>query len=128
MAGLKPSESETLNQAVHREWTTEVGLSDFKGVEFSIRTPNCMPLSSSERTEKRLELTVGPEEISFSDFVRRGWKREAGGRAARAESDEDWSKRKVSALRFSPSTYFDDKYVFVMSTPCPVRGSNQSCV
>jgi hypothetical protein len=93
---------------VERVWAEE---SDFKGIELAVRSPNCRALNSGERTEKRLELRLGPEVMSFEEFVESGWRREneANKKQDKEEEEEGWTSKLVPALRFRPSDYYDDR-------------------
>ena len=76
-----------------------------------VKTPNCETFDDAAST-KELTVSLGPEEISFWDFVRQGWRREnvrPGSASGEANLADGWISKSAPALRFRPSDYFDSR-------------------
>lgn len=94
-----------------REWEGDK-VEGFKGSELQVRTPNCTALDAASENPKELTVSLGPDEVSFSEFVRLGWRREnvrPGACGVAAAGEEGWTSKSAPALRFRPSQYFDSR-------------------
>ena len=83
------------------------------GLEVEVKTPNCETFDDAAST-KELTVSLGPEEISFWDFVRQGWRREnarPGSTSDEANLADGWTSKSAPALRFRPSDYFYSRLV-----------------
>ena len=81
------------------------------GLEVEVKTPNCTTLDAAS-SAKELTVSLGPEEVSFWDFVRQGWRREnvrPGSTSDEAIIADGWTSKSAPALRFRPSEYFDSR-------------------
>ena len=90
------------------------------GSELQVRTPNCTALDAASENPKELTVSLGPDEVSFSEFVRQGWRREnvrPGACGVAAAGEEGWTSKSAPALRFRPSQYFDSRLVYQVSHP-----------
>ena len=76
------------------------------GVELQVRTPNCTALHAASDDPKDLTVSLGPEEVSFWEFVQQGWRRETaspGSGSASLVAENGWSSKSAPALRFRPT-------------------------
>jgi len=55
------------------QWTDTF---DYSGCELSLQSSNNFPLSKDEKSSSKMALSLGPNELSFMDYVREGWRRE----------------------------------------------------
>ena len=82
------------------------------GLELQVRTLNCSSLDAASENPRELTVSLGPDEVSFMEFVRQGWRRE---NAQPGSSDpvpaDGWTSKSAPALRFRPSEYFDSRLV-----------------
>ena len=81
------------------------------GSELQVRTPNCAALDAASENPKELTVSLGPDEVSFSEFVRQGWRREnlRPGASEEAVAAEGWTSKSAPAMRFRPAEYFDSR-------------------
>ena len=75
---------------------------NYAGLELRVRSPVSAAdsVSTVGDSDRRLSVELGPSQMSFSDFVREGYRRETGA----DEELSQWEKRETTSLRFHPST------------------------
>lgn len=84
----------------------------FNGMEIRIRSPNVDPFENKP-TLKKLDITLGPESMTFSEFVSEGYAREKGSKP-KEEVDSPFVHKKADRIRlnFQPEFGQGREYFF----------------
>ena len=96
----------------------------YDGVDLRVRSPVAASPENLTRTKRELSVELGPNEMSFSDFVREGYRRET--EAERPEDEDNpWQVREATTLRLypDPELYQDkEKHFYLDRENIEVRG------
>jgi acylglycerol kinase len=77
----------------------------YNGCEINIESVNNSPLSK-DQDQKLLKISLGPDELSFSDYVQEGWHRE---QSVEQKVPTEWFKQEAPAILWHPDSSLDSE-------------------
>ena len=84
----------------HLKWSNSK--TSYSGCELTLESNNNFPLTKDKSgTDHQLRMSLGPDQLAFSEFVKEGWRRES--QFTDLHVPNEWFQRTSDAIFWSPS-------------------------